>query len=132
MARPLRASILGYFFMASVAGGQGSVPRVGTEPTPYQQRVAHDSATVAATTDTIYRRRMLDLIRRSRLVPTDSLARLYALIPLTPDSTMHLLRQEIGCEGSRLIAVHGQAAALRAFERMADSLERTGFASLQY
>lgn len=89
--------------------------------------MAAESNRLAATTDTVYRRRLEDLIRRSRLVPTDSLARLYAAIPSTPDSLLHWVRQEIGCEGLRLVTVHGMAANLRAFRRMEDSLERSGF-----
>jgi hypothetical protein len=93
----------------------------------YQDQLSADSAALATTTDTIYQRRLRDLIRRARLVPVDSLARLYASIPSTPDSALHGVRQEIGCEGLRLMATYGQAAQLRAFGRMEDSLERSGF-----
>ena len=93
----------------------------------YRAEMAAERNRLATTTDTVYRRRLQDLIRRSRLVPIDSLARLYASIPGTSDSVLHRVRQEIGCEDARLHSEHGQAALLRAFRRMEDSLERSGF-----
>jgi hypothetical protein len=96
-------------------------------PLSYRQQARADSITIATTKDTIYKRRLSDLIRRSLLVPTDGLARLYASAPSTSDSELYILRQEIGCEELRLLMAHGQAATLRATSRMADSLVRSGF-----
>lgn len=72
----------------------------------YQRAAVAESTTLATTTDTIYRRRLQDLIRRSLLVPTDSLARLHRAIPTTVDSLLPPLRQELTCEEWRLIHGH--------------------------
>ena len=76
--------------------------------------------------DTTYRRRMKDLQARSRLVPTDSLARLYAALVPTAEPARHALRQAIMCQYANLLATYGQAATSRAKDRTIDSLQRTG------
>ena len=97
----------------------------------YQRAAAAESTVLATTTDTVYRRRLQDLIRRSLLVPTDSLARLHRAIPTTADSLLPPLRQELTCEEWRLIHGHGNAATVRAIRRMGDSLQRNGVAFLR-
>jgi hypothetical protein len=82
---------------------------------------------LARTPDTIYRRRMYDLIRRSRLVPTDSLARLYVALAAVPDSARWRVRQLVVCQTQHLVILHGFPAAERATMRMMDSLNRGGF-----
>ncbi len=99
---------------------------------PYRAETAAEARRLATTTDTVYRRRLQDLIRRSQLVRTDSLARLNSSIPSTPDSALHRVRKAIACEEVRLLAANGQAATLRAIKRMADSLSRSGFDYLRY
>lgn len=111
-----------------VACSQAQVREVPTRSPArvFPDRLAAESLGVASASDSVYVRRMLDLIRRARAVPTDSLARLYAAIPQTPDSTLYVLRQEIGCEGVRLAVAHGSAALGRAMGRMRDSLMHSG------
>ena len=98
----------------------------------YRAEMAAERNRLATTTDTVYRRRLQDLIRRSQLVRTDSLVRWNTSIPSTPDSALHRVRREIACEELRLLVAHGQAATLRAITRMADSLDRNGFDYVRY
>jgi hypothetical protein len=93
----------------------------------YARAVATESLFLARTPDTVYRRRMYDLIRRARLVRTDSLARLYTVLDAVPDSTQWRVRQLILCEAYYQIALYGPAAVERATIRMMDSLNRSGF-----
>jgi hypothetical protein len=92
----------------------------------FQRGERAESLALARETDTIYKRRMLDFIRRSRLVPTDSLTRLYIVIPETPRSELWRIRVAIGCENFRLGRMYGLMPWERAFDRMIDSLERSG------
>jgi hypothetical protein len=93
----------------------------------YARAVANESLFIARTPDTTYRRRMYDLIRRSRLVRTDSLARLYVALDAVPDSTKWRVRQLVVCQTYHLIVRYGSPAAERATMRMMDSLNRGGF-----
>ncbi len=92
----------------------------------YQQSMVAESIALEREADTTYKRRMLDLVRRSLLVPTDSLARLYVAIPATPVSELWRIRQAFGCEGFRLARTYGGIAVTRAEARLTDSLERGG------
>jgi hypothetical protein len=122
-ARPsLIFSVVGLLACASHTRAQDPLDRM----TNYQLQMRAESISLANHHDTTYVRRMRDLQRRARLVHTDSLARLYAAIPRTPDSLRSALRLEVGCEMSRLLAPAGAPAFLRAFDRMRDSLERLG------
>lgn len=116
--------------LSAVACGQARTRDWPAQPS-YNDVAAAESSALATSTDTIYQRRLRDLIRRSLLVPTDSLARLHGSIPTTADSLLPPLRQELVCEEWRLTLGHGHAAALRAIRRMADSLERNGVAFLR-
>jgi hypothetical protein len=93
----------------------------------YRQMVAAESISLTRTTDTTYRRRINDLIRRSRAVRTDSLARLMVALETAPDSIKWRVRRAYGCEDLYLMMAHGYAARSRAVYRMIDSLYRTGF-----
>jgi hypothetical protein len=126
MLTPDRPVVRLAVLMLALAACGPSVALPQSRPTPTQRQAAAESAAIATTADTIYKRRLSDLIRRSLLVPVDSLARLHAAIPSTPDTGLYRLRQEIGCENYRLLVRHGQAADLRAFRRMTDSLQRSG------
>ena len=92
----------------------------------YQRQMKAESIAVNNERDTVYRRRMRDLARRSLLVPTDSLARLYAAIPRTPVADLWRIRQAMGCAEVILISKHGVAAFKKANYRMVDSLIRAG------
>src|SRR5258705_7424039 len=76
-----------------------------------------------------YRRRMKDLQARSRLVPTDSLARLYAALVPTAEPARHALRQAIMCQYAILLATYGQAATSRSERRADRGREYHGFGS---
>lgn len=93
----------------------------------YQRQMKAESIAVSNERDTVYQRRMRDLARRTLLVPTDSLARLYVMIPHTPVADLWRIRQAMGCVGLLLIYNHGAAAYKRASNRMVDSLGRAGF-----
>jgi hypothetical protein len=113
-----------------IAGGCTLIP---PDPNPqrntidYKNSVRAESLRLARNPDTTYVRRTNDLIRRSRLVPTDSLARLRVALEAAPDSVKWRYRQVIICEYARLMRLHGNAAAQRAIYRMLDSLQSTGF-----
>ncbi|MEO5817250.1 MAG: hypothetical protein ABIT20_18430 [Gemmatimonadaceae bacterium] len=95
--------------------------------TDYQRQMKAESIAVSNERDTVYQRRMRDLARRTLLVPTDSLARLYAMIPRTLVADLWRIRQAMGCVHITQMSKHGAAAYKRATNRMVDSLERTGF-----
>ena len=116
----------GGLILSGVACSRCSTLQTLGRPT-YRERVTAEAAVLATTNDTIYRRRLSDLIRRSQLVPIDSLARLHASIPTTADSALPRLRREVTCEQRQLFLDHGHAAVLRAVDRMADSLVRRGY-----
>jgi hypothetical protein len=92
----------------------------------YEQRARAESLFLRQTTDTVYRRRLLDLIRRSRLVPTDSLAQLYLRLSKASDAELPELRRQYPCMFVRISSRYGSPAAERAAERMIDSLTQTG------
>ena len=93
----------------------------------YQARVRAESLAVARSTDTIYQRRMADLIRRSRLVRTDSIARLTVALASGTLEERRRVRDALVCETYVQIRTNGAAAFRRGEERMLDSLRRTGF-----
>ncbi len=105
---------------------------IGTSKTPadkgltdYQRQMKAESIAVSNERDTVFQRRMRDLARRTLLVPTDSLARLYGSVRGTAVADLWRIRQAVGCQDALLMAKHGVAAFKRANERMKDSL-RTG------
>jgi hypothetical protein len=94
--------------------------------TEYQRQERAESLSLVHERDTTYKRRMLDLIRRTRLVRTDSLARLYAALTRTPQSEWWRLRLAIGCESARLAHTYGLIPSLRADQHARDSLQSAG------
>ena len=126
----MRSQTLRRFATLAAVCGVGCIGSAKTpEEAPlsnYQRQMKAESITMNNERDTVYQRRMRDLARRALLVPTDSLARLYVIIPRTPVADLWRIRQGIGCEGAILMAKHGVAAFTRANDRMSDSLERTG------
>jgi hypothetical protein len=109
--------------VACASNARSPQPR---EESRYQREMRAESISLARSTDTTYVRRMRDLDRQSRLVPIDSLARMYAAIPGTPGALRAPLRQEMSCELLRLNVRYGRPATTRAFDRMRDSLVRRG------
>jgi hypothetical protein len=95
----------------------------------YAHGVRAESLQLARNPDTTYVRRMRDLIRRSRLVPTDSVARLFVAVEAAPDSMKEPYRQMLSCKMALLMHEHGLAATMRALDRMHDSLRIAGFRS---
>jgi hypothetical protein len=104
----------------------GSKSGDGPGPSEYQRGMVAESLGLSRETDTTYTRRMLDLIRRSRLVSTDSLTKLYAAFMNTPRPEQWRLSRAIVCEEALLSMKHGATPANRAFRRMQDSLKRSG------
>lgn len=76
--------------------------------------------------DTVYTRRLRDVIRRGKAVSVDSLARLYVSAATTPDSGMYRILWAVDCEMMSMMHRHGGAAFRRATRRMTDSLQRAG------
>ncbi|MEP6621985.1 MAG: hypothetical protein ABJE47_21865 [bacterium] len=118
--------------MMLVAGGVACLPSSSRHIdanglSDYQRHEQAELQALAREGDTTYKRRMLDYIRRARLVPTDSLARLYAAVPTTPVAELWRLRMVIGCEGFSLTPKHGTMPAARAMARMKDSLQKAGY-----
>ncbi|MEP6621984.1 MAG: hypothetical protein ABJE47_21860 [bacterium] len=118
--------------MMLVAGGVACLPSSSRHIdanglSDYQRHEQAELQALAREGDTTYKRRMLDYIRRARLVPTDSLAWLYAAVPRTPASELWRLRTAIGCETFSLMKKHGTMPAVRASDRMEDSLRRAGY-----
>ena len=105
-------------FLGTACTGTSKVS-TGKGPTDYQREMEAESVAVSNERDTVYQRRMHDLARRTLLVRTDSLARLYAMIPHTPVADLWRIRQAMGCEGLLLIYNHGAAAYTRASNRLA-------------
>jgi hypothetical protein len=98
----------------------------------YEREMRAESLALARSTDTTWVRRMRDLERRTRLVPTDSLARLYAATPRTPASRRFALTEELRCEMAKLFTRAGTPAGYRAVHRMQDSLERQGIEARRF
>lgn len=98
-----------------------------TESERYRERLTAESLFLAQTPDTTYRRRMQDFIRRSLMVPTDSLARLYVALKTAPEDQRWQVRHDFRCEIYYLMRAYGVASYQRADKRLQDSLSRTGF-----
>jgi hypothetical protein len=94
--------------------------------TDYQRTLAMESLALARDTDTVYVRRVRDEIRRSRLVPTDSLVAEYLHLKTAPLDSFYPTRQQIACTIFHLGQRHGEGTTGRALSRMEDSLLRAG------
>ena len=89
-----------------------------------------DSATSPAVSDSIYQRRLADWLRdstvldsMSRLVPTDTLYRLYRRA-LEPSGVPRELVQRVWCEELRLTLQYGMIPSERAVDRLLDTVYR--------
>lgn len=113
--------------LATVACGSHEPPNEkAVASTKYLKDIVAESVAIEHSPDTTYRRRMKDVIARSRAVPIDSLARLFAQLSSAPPSEQPRLRQGIACETFRLALSYGNGAFERAKKRADDSLSRVG------
>jgi hypothetical protein len=108
-----------------LAGGCSSTAR-HERITEYQREVAEESLSLSRDTDTVYVRRVRDEIRRSRLVPTDSLVEDYLHLKAAPLDSLYPWRQRSACTIFHLGQRYGEGTTRRALARMEDSLLRTG------
>jgi hypothetical protein len=85
-------------------------------------KTAEEASADRARADATYRRRVRMMDSLSRLVRTDSLARLFTRAVDGPDDAIPAIAREITCEISRLSWRHGMSPASVAMRRMNDSL----------
>jgi hypothetical protein len=126
MLKQSHALLISACALARVGCGQGPGGSTVAAPSAYLKEVAAESLAIERSPDTTYRRRVKDVIARSRVVPVDSLARMFAALSHAGVPDQPRLRQGIMCEDIRLILIHGPGAFKRAKERMEDSLTRAG------
>src|SRR3954465_3760093 len=73
----------------------------------YREEVSEESTMVANSADTAYKREMTNVLRKSRLMPMDSLARLYVRMAEGSDAEQPAVRAAVSCELARKYAVYG-------------------------